>query len=355
MSRRDDIGATARRMIRHAVITALLWVLQSGCAAQAADVQWRGVNISGAELNYSRGHPGRLSFDYIYPSDRELDYFADKGANIIRVPVRWERLQQEIGGELDPKELASLKHVIDYAARRKLSVIVDIHNFGSYRDQKLGSEGVPDDALAKLWAPLAHEFRTNPRVIFGLMNEPIGVSPELLAKASQAAIDEIRQTGAQNTILVPGAGWSSAYNFVSGSAAALGTIHDPAQHWAYEVHQYFDSNRSGVHADCAAAADAVGMLTEVTQWASAHQAKLFLGEFAVGRSDDCLAALSALLTYLSQNQATWQGWTFWAGGPWWGDYHFTLEPLNGTDRPQMGVLQRLLRNTPVGPETGATH
>jgi hypothetical protein len=34
------------------------------------------------------------------------------------------------------------------------------------------------------------------------------------------------------------------------------------------------------------------------------------------------------------------GWAWWAGGPWWGEYMFTLEPIGGTtDRAQMNVLE----------------
>ena len=35
----------------------------------------------------------------------------------------------------------------------------------------------------------------------------------------------------------------------------------------------------------------------------------------------------------------WLGWAWWAAGPWWSDYMFTLEPKpDGTDRPQMAWL-----------------
>ena len=30
--------------------------------------------------------------------------------------------------------------------------------------------------------------------------------------------------------------------------------------------------------------------------------------------------------------------TYWAGGPWWGDYMFSIEPQNGIDKPQMAIL-----------------
>jgi len=32
------------------------------------------------------------------------------------------------------------------------------------------------------------------------------------------------------------------------------------------------------------------------------------------------------------------GGTYWAAGPWWGNYPLSVEPRNGQDRPQMAVL-----------------
>ena len=41
---------------------------------------------------------------------------------------------------------------------------------------------------------------------------------------------------------------------------------------------------------------------------------------------------------MQQHTNVWQGVTYWAGGPWWGDYMFSIEPQNGVDKPQMAIL-----------------
>ena len=47
-----------------------------------------------------------------------------------------------------------------------------------------------------------------------------------------------------------------------------------------------------------------------------------------------------MLDHLKANHDVWEGWTYWAAGPRWGDYRFTVEPTaDGRDRPQMAVLQ----------------
>ena len=310
-----------------------------------AAAQLTGVNISGAELGYAVDHPGRIFFDYIYPSDAELDYFRGKGANVIRVPVRWERLQRSVGGGIDPDELQRIRLLVDHAATRGMSIIVDIHNFGVFRGQKIGSAAVPTAALAGLWGPLAQAFAANPRVIFGLMNEPAGVSGPVLRQAVDAALGAIRRAKAENLVLVPGVGWSGAHDFVRLSAGVLDRMHDPADNFAYEVHQYFDFDHSGTHPDCAGPEAAAGMLKGVAHWLRRRSARGFLGEFGTGRSENCLASLRTVLADLLANRDVWLGWTYWAGGPWWGDYPLTVEPEDGQDRPQMTVLSRFFAKT----------
>ncbi len=117
---------TAERPLRSilAALMCTLAVMGLGTApavARPVTPELTGVNISGAQLNYSVDRPGRVFFDYIYPSERELDYFRKKGANVIRVPVQWERLQHDIGGPINPNELKRLQAVVDHAARLGLS------------------------------------------------------------------------------------------------------------------------------------------------------------------------------------------------------------------------------------------
>jgi endoglucanase len=330
------------------LLSAIVAALAAACTIagpQPAAAQLTGVNISGAEVGYATGRPGRVFFDYVYPSDWELDYYRGHGANVIRVPVRWERLQGTVGGGIDPDELQRLRTLIQHAATRGLSVLVDIHNFGAFHGHMIGSAAVPTAALAELWGPLAQLFAANPRVVFGLMNEPAGVSGPVLRQAIDAALGAIRRAGAENLVLIPGVGWSGAHDFVRRSGGVLDRIDDPANNYAYEVHQYFDFDHSGTHPDCAAPAAAADLLSGVTHWLRERHARGFLGEFGTGRSENCLASLRAVLADLSANRDVWLGWTYWAGGPWWGDYSFTVEPKDRRDRPQMSVLSRFFAKT----------
>ena len=82
----------------------------------------------------------------------------------------------------------------------------------------------------------------------------------------------------------------------------------------------------------------VERLTAITQWAEATNHRLFLGEVGVATDQTSLTALDRMLSYMQQHTNVWQGVTYWAGGPWWGDYMFSIEPQNGVDKPQMAIL-----------------
>jgi len=42
---------------------------------------------------------------------------------------------------------------------------------------------------------------------------------------------------------------------------------------------------------------------------------------------------------MESNSDVWQGWTWWAAGPWWGNYMYSLEPTANGDAPQMAWLK----------------
>jgi endoglucanase len=146
---------------------------------------------------------------------------------------------------------------------------------------------------------------------------------------------------------VPGNGWSGAHSWYDSwygtpNAVEMLNIVDPAGNHAFEVHQYMDGDSSGTSDQCISPTIGSERLAAFTGWLREHGQRGFLGEFAGGRNDTCYAALDDMLAYINQNSDVWLGWTYWAAGPWWGDYQFTLEPVDGVDRPQMSVLQPYL-------------
>ena len=350
-----SLSANQRRLTQIVVILALC--LTQTTDAAATSVRYTGVNIAGGDFG-AKNLPGTYGRDYIYPDPDTIDYFAAKGMSIIRVPVLWERLQRQLGSALDNGEMRQLDAVIKHAKSKGMRVILDVHNYAGYRGAKIGSKNVPTSTLGDLWGRIAERYKDNDAVAFGLMNEPNNLPTETWLEAANIAIAQIRRTGAKNLILVPGNGWSSARSWVKGdygtpNGEVMLGIEDPADNFAYDVHQYFNADWTGTSADCQSVDIGISTLTPVTEWARKHGKHAFLGEIGVGPGQTCLDALNRVLRFMNENNDVWLGWTYWAGGAWWPkDYFTNIQPLDGKDRPQMVILEKYTKPDPVTPVSG---
>ncbi|MGP1718129.1 MAG: glycoside hydrolase family 5 protein [Methylophilus sp.] len=301
-----------------------------------------GVNISGAELNEGK-IPGRHGHEYIWPSADEITRFANAGFTVIRVPFTWSRMQLELNKPLNNNEVKYLDIVIEAAKKNNIKIVLDPHNYGSYQGNLIGSEAVPMASFGDFWKRLAERYKDSPNVIFNLMNEPFKQKSSEWASQAQVAIDAIRSTGAKQLILVPGTNWTGAHSWIgSGNAEALKTIKDPENNYAFDMHQYFDSDSSGTHSTCVSGDVGVVRLEKATKWLNENGQRAFLGEFGASADPVCLKALDNTLKYLKQNQNVWIGWTYWAAGKWWGNYMFNIQSLDAEKTPQFGIIKNYL-------------
>jgi len=233
----------------------------------------RGVSDSGAEFgapswkppasDFSNVNPGRYGEDWHYDRAETFTYLASRGVGHIRLPFRWERLQPTLGGPLEATELGRIKGAVARAHAAGLRVILDVHNFASYRlfdasagkgvARAIGSPEVTADHFCDLWRRLSAEFRADPGILaYGLMNEPTGMPgasvldrARLWERVSQQAVDAIRAAGDTTLVMVGGYGFSDAYAWDRRHPAPW--IRDPAGNVRYEAHAYFDSDRTGAY------------------------------------------------------------------------------------------------------------
>lgn len=302
---------------------------------------FKGVSLAGAEFGQNN-IPGTYEKDYIYPDQTETDYFKGKGMNTLRMPFLWERLQRTLNGEFDVTELARMDAFVNGTTAKGVNVVLDPHNYARYNGQIIGS-GVSNAAFADFWSRLATRYKSNGKVIFAIMNEPNTMPTEQWLSAANTAIAAIRAAGATNLILVPGNAWTGGWSwdqtwYGTSNATVMKGVVDSGNNYAIEVHQYLDSDGSGTATSCVSPTIGVERLTAFTAWANANGKHAFLGEFAGGDNSTCKEAVQRMLQYMQDNNNVWMGWTWWAAGPWWADYIYTLEPKAGVDRPQMSWL-----------------
>ncbi|PWC26597.1 cellulase family glycosylhydrolase [Teichococcus aestuarii] len=301
-----------------------------------------GVNIAGASFGTPSASDA-VGTSHIYPSHADIDYFAAKGMDVIRLDLKWERLQPDLAASLDEAEMKYVDEAVDYAASKGVAVIVSLHNYGKYNENFIDKSTVEASDFQDVWCRLSGRYLEKGNVIFGLMNEPYDHTTEEWIDIANAGIAAIRSTGATQQILVPGTYFSGAHNWVSSdNDTVVGDgIVDPLGNFAIEVHQYLDSDNSGSHYGPVASANiGVERIIDVTTWAEATGNKLFLGEFGVGSDAVSLAALDNMLGFMRQHGDVWQGGTYWAAGDWWGDYAFSVQPSGTSDKPQMAILDK---------------
>jgi endoglucanase len=332
------------------LITCLLWLcfgLAQAAAPRATspclgDKPLRGVNMAGAEFNTAR-MPGKMFKDYTYPSAADLRHFAELGANVIRLPFRWDRVQRTPNGELDAAELKALSNTVKAGREAGLCMILDAHNYGLHGKNALGSPELPLSSFNDFWLRMLAAFPDPDHVAFGLMNEPAKAASRAdWARAAQEALTALREAGSKHLVLVSGAGWSGAHDWLVphgglSNAKAFAGLSDPLRRSAIEVHQYADRNASGMSKECIAPERMSAIMKRVSDWAQANGQRLFLGEFGVADTPECLDTLKAQLE--AMRGEAWLGWAYWAAGAWWGNYMFSVHPTPGVERAQLALLR----------------
>jgi len=341
-----ELGKLCCRMILGGALVLAALNSSAGCLDQG---RLTGVNLAGAEFNAKR-LPGVVFKDYTYPSTAELKFIASQGANIIRVPFSWERLQPIANGPLNQAELGFLRSTVRNANAEGLCVLLDAHNYAKYYNYKL-IENLPDgtkvsSAFIDFWLKVAEEFPDPNSTAFGLMNEPAMIPVVDWAVIAKQTLAALRTAKATNLVFVAGGRWSGLHDWFAGlensNSTEFDDLHDPLNRAIIEVHQYTDSNYSGTHTDttgkgCRAADQFNAKFERISTWAKTHQQTLFLGEFGVPSSSECLLTLTRFLELMSGSP--WRGWSYWAAGSWWGDYPLALSGPNKPVSPQWGILQ----------------
>lgn len=331
-----------------AILISTILLLGSILTAAQTETVFFGVNLAGGE--FGSNFPGTYGVDYTYPSTKILDYYSSKGLRLIRLPIRWERIQPNLGGSLNQSELNRIESFISNANERNLLVIIDMHNYGRRtvdgKSHIIGSQIVSLTHIKDVWFQLANALKKHANIWgYGLMNEPHDMLPSpSWYTISQEIIDTIRMTDISTKIIVSGDRWSSADKWVKYSDNLKNLI-DSSKKLVFEAHVYFDSDASGTYSktyDLDGADPTIGVkrVTPFVNWLKTNNLNGFIGEYGIPKNDSrWLPVLDNFLKFIQLNNING---TYWAGGAWWGDYSLSLEPKSGVDAPQMSIVQNYL-------------
>lgn len=315
---------------------------------------FKGVNISGAEFQLGN-LSARLYYDYTYPQAQNMDYYANSGFSVIRVPFDLGRFYKNIYSPLDTTQLAELKYVVEYLGKLGLKVILDPHNYGTIYNGStfltIGKDAGAADLFADFWSRMATKFLNYPNVIFNLMNEPHLQNPAEWKIGAIPAINAIRATGATQKILIPGTYYTGAHSWVK---ILYGNPTSNGSEWAgftdinfaFEMHQYLDSDSSGTQNPPTCTLNSGSTrLVDATNWARTNGFKIHLGEIGWSKETSCPPEGIAIMNYMSSNSDVWEGWTYWSSGASnFGatSYALNCDPASFTtpvDSPQVVIMK----------------
>jgi endoglucanase len=292
-----------------------------------------GVNEAGMEGSF-----------YVIPPDASFAYYATKGLTLIRVPFKWERLQPTLNGALSAARLADMDTVLARAASHGEMVIFDMHNFGGFNGNQIGTTAVPYSAYQDVWTKLAAHFAASPNAAsiyaYDIMNEPNASSLDW-PTAAQYGINGVRAGDSVRFIMVEGQKYSSASQWPKVNAGLAGLV-DSQKKLIYSAHCYFANANNDQYLSYDAEKGypnmGVDKVAPFVEWCKAHKVYGHIGEYGVPNNDPRWnVVLQNFLQYLSDNDISG---TYWSAniGP---TYPLSCEPTSNytVDRPQMAVLQ----------------
>lgn len=349
-----------------------------------------GVNLASAS---GGSVPGTFGKDYIYPKMQDLYYYKAKGVRLIRFPFRAARVLEDLDGEaLDydqtNSDIKAMKAVVDEAERLGMWVFLDAHDYAERTingtQQKLGDEVYTAEKFARMWKMIAEAFKDNKNIWgYDLQNEP-KVSAANLVPIYQAAINAIRTVDTKAQIIVEGANWASAYEWIYGNRSDklypeypstvdwsykassnwdLANLVDPQNKIVFEAHGYFDKDNSGTYQKGYQEVDFRKRFAPFLEWCKVNNKKALIGEFGVPYVGAKTASDERWMTVIDEALDFFRSYqvnaTYWCGGAMYEANELSVQPdknaLYGNynvEKSTMAIMDKYITNWVLDGPTG---
>lgn len=280
-----------------------------------------------------------------------MQHFAkDDKHNMFRLPVGWQYLvNNNLGGNLDPTNAGRYDQLVQACLATGATCVIDIHNYARWNGKIIGSSGGPtDDQFVSLWRQLAQKYGSNPRMVFGVMNEPHDLSSvDQWVSTVQKVVTAIRAVAPTSLVLIPGSSWSSAAALATEAGPALLKVTNPdggTENIIFDVHKYLDSDNSGTHTECVTnnIDNAFGPLAT---WLRTNKRLAINTETGGGNTASCQKYLCEQVAFLKQNSDVFIGIVGWSAGGFDQTYELVETPTrNGNGWTDTSLVKACLVN-----------
>ena len=92
--------------------------------------------------------------------------------NAFRLPVAWQFLVEQPGAPLITANMKQYDALMKACLATGSLCIIDIHNYARWDGLIVGQGGPSDEQFASLWSQLATQYKSEPKVVMGIVNEP---------------------------------------------------------------------------------------------------------------------------------------------------------------------------------------
>lgn len=141
-------------------------------------VAYAGVNIAGFDFGCSTDGtctsggadpPGQAGINQM------KHFVSDDGLNAFRLPMGWQYLvNNNLGGTLDATNFANYDGLVQGCLDAGAAFcLIDIHNYARWNGGIIGQGGPTNSEFTSLWSQLATKYKSQSKVVFGIMNEPV--------------------------------------------------------------------------------------------------------------------------------------------------------------------------------------
>jgi len=164
-----------------------------------------------------------------------LEDFAEAGFGHVRIPVTWDRhVAAEPPYTIDPAFLARVEEVVDWALAQGLYVVLNAHH-----ETWLKENVTPTNRrrFAAIWQQVAEHMQAKPaRLIFEILNEPVGMTPAQVDDLTRDILTVIREHNPSRLVVFSGNGFTPLSSLINttvpNDAFLIGNFHsyDP---WAF--------------------------------------------------------------------------------------------------------------------------
>lgn len=277
-----------------------------------ASVYLTGVNLASAGFTTQDDGTGNNIREV--PTKEDANAWLNLKFNFIRYSFNWRFFQPDPSSGNDFTQTPYYQRTIsNITTLTQLGAFVNIdcHMYNRFdNNQVIGEDGPSAAQFANMWRQIATDLQNNTNIIFGLMNEPHNENIGKLASTMQEAVIAIRDAGAEQYILLPCTEYSGLSQW-SSCEPMMSNVNDTLNKLIYDLHSYFDKNRSGESGDCLSFDNVKGSYEEVTSILRSKGRHAILSEFGGEPSYMCNKTVNDALTFLNENSDVWLGWTAW--------------------------------------------